>query len=36
MTQLTTDDADKGDYSLIDELHQLLKKAYDEEVENVK
>ena len=36
MAQLAIDDADKGDYSLIDELHQLLKKPYDEQSENEK
>ena len=36
MAQLAIDDADKGDYSLIDELHQLLKNPYDEQPENKK
>ena len=36
MAQLAIDDADKGDYSLIDELYQLLKKPYDEQPENEK
>ena len=36
MAQLAIDDADKGDYNLIDELHQLLKKPYDEQPENEK
>ncbi|WP_308991115.1 protein adenylyltransferase SelO [Mariniflexile litorale] len=31
MVQLAIDDADKGDYRLIDELFQLLKKPYDEQ-----
>jgi len=33
MAQLAIDDANKGDYNLIDELHQLLKKPYDEQFE---
>jgi uncharacterized protein YdiU (UPF0061 family) len=36
MAQLAIDDADKGDYSLIDELFQLLKKPYSEQPENQK
>ncbi len=36
MSQLAIDDADKGDYALIDELFQLLKKPYDEQPENRK
>jgi len=36
MAQLAIDDADKGDYKLIDELFQLLKKPYDEQPENQK
>lgn len=36
MAQLAIDDADKGDYKLIDELYQLLKKPYDEQTENEK
>lgn len=36
MAQLAIDAADKGDYSLIDELFQLLKKPYDEQPENEK
>lgn len=36
MAQLAIDDADKGEYTLIDELHQLLKKPYDEQPENEK
>ena len=36
MAQLAIDDADKGDYGLIDELHQLLKNPYDEQAENEK
>tara|TARA_R110002050_G_scaffold143876_7_gene269267 strand:- start:4366 stop:5118 length:753 start_codon:yes stop_codon:yes gene_type:complete len=31
MAQLAIDDADKGDYKLIDELFNLLKKPYDEQ-----
>jgi uncharacterized protein YdiU (UPF0061 family) len=31
MAQLAIDDADKGDYSLIDELFELLKRPYDEQ-----
>lgn len=31
MAQLAIDDADKGDYQLIDELFQMLKKPYDEQ-----
>ncbi|MDB4274092.1 YdiU family protein, partial [Algibacter sp.] len=33
MAQLAIDDADKGDYKLIDELFQILKKPYDEQLE---
>jgi len=33
MAQLAIDAADKGDYSLIDEMYQLLKKPYDEQPE---
>ena len=36
MAQLAIDDANKGDYKLIDELFQLLKKPYDEQLENEK
>ena len=36
MAQLAIDDADKGDYNLIDALHQLLKRPYDEQPENEK
>jgi uncharacterized protein YdiU (UPF0061 family) len=36
MAQLAIEDADKGDYKLIDELFQLLKKPYDEQPENNK
>lgn len=36
MAQLAIDDANKGDYDLIDELFQLLKKPYDEQPENKK
>jgi len=36
MAQLAIDDADSGDYKLIDELFQLLKKPYDEQPENEK
>ena len=31
MAQLAIDKADNGDYSLIEELYQLLKKPYDEQ-----
>jgi len=34
MAQLAIDKADLGDYTLIDELYELLKKPYDEQVEN--
>ncbi len=34
MAQLAIDNADKGDYKLIDELYQLLKKPYDEQPEH--
>jgi len=33
MAQLAIDAADKGDYSIINELHELLKKPYDEQPE---
>ncbi|WP_203255936.1 protein adenylyltransferase SelO [Hyunsoonleella ulvae] len=33
MAQLAIDDADKGNYELIDELFQMLKKPYDEQPE---
>ena len=36
ISQLAIDDADKGDYSLIDELFQLLKKPYDEQPKSEK
>ena len=36
MAQLAIDDADKGDYKLIDELFQMLKKPYDEQPEHQK
>lgn len=36
MAQLAIEDADKGDYGLIDELHQLLKKPYEEQPEKEK
>ena len=36
MAQLAIDKADAGDYSLIEELHQLLKRPYDEQPENKK
>ncbi|WP_452222214.1 protein adenylyltransferase SelO [Lacinutrix salivirga] len=36
MAQLAIDDADKGDYKLIDDLFQLLKKPYDEQPEHEK
>jgi uncharacterized protein YdiU (UPF0061 family) len=34
MAQLAIDKADTGDYSLIDELHQMLKRPYDEQPES--
>ena len=36
MAQLAIDDANKGDYKLIDELFQLLKNPYSEQPENEK
>ncbi len=36
MAQLAIDAADKGDYNLIDELHQVLKAPYDEQVDSEK
>ncbi|MBN8675013.1 YdiU family protein [Lacibacter sp. MH-610] len=36
MAQLAIDAADNGDYSVVDELFQLLKKPYDEQPENEK
>ena len=36
MSQLAIDEADKGNYALIDELFQLLKKPYSEQPENEK
>jgi uncharacterized protein YdiU (UPF0061 family) len=36
MAQLAIDDANKGDYKLIDELFQLLKKPYNEQPQNQK
>ena len=36
MAQLAIDEADKGDYSLLNELFVLLKKPYDEQPENEK
>ena len=36
MSQLAIDAADKGDYTLIDELFQLLKRPYAEQLENEK
>lgn len=36
MAQLAIDEANKGDYSLIDELFQMLKCPYDEQPENEK
>jgi len=36
MAQLAIDEADKGDYSLVDELFQLLKNPYDEQPESQK
>lgn len=36
MAQLSIDAADKGDYSLLNELFELLKKPYDEQLESQK
>ncbi len=36
MAQLAIDDADKGDYALLDELFKLLKNPYEEQPENEK
>ncbi len=36
MAQLAIDDADKGNYSLLNELYLLLKNPYDEQAENEK
>jgi uncharacterized protein YdiU (UPF0061 family) len=36
MSQMAIDEADKGNYTLIDELFQLLKKPYSEQTENEK
>jgi uncharacterized protein YdiU (UPF0061 family) len=36
MAQLSIDAADKGDYSLVNELYELLKKPYDEQPDNQK
>lgn len=36
MSQLAIDAANKGDYTIIDDLFQLLKKPYDEQPENEK
>lgn len=36
MSQLAIDDAEKGNYHLIEELHQLLKKPYDEQPKHQK
>lgn len=36
MAQLVIDAADKGDYSLIEEIHTMLKKPYDEQENNQK
>ncbi|CAA0198246.1 protein adenylyltransferase SelO [Tenacibaculum maritimum] len=36
MAQLAIEKADTGDYTLIETLHQLLKKPYDEQLENAK
>jgi uncharacterized protein YdiU (UPF0061 family) len=33
MAQLTIEAAEKGDYSLLNEMHALLKKPYDEQLE---
>ena len=36
MAQMAIDKADNGDYSLIEELHEILKKPYDDQPENNK
>jgi serine/tyrosine/threonine adenylyltransferase len=36
MAQLAIDEADKGDYSMVEELYNLLKNPYDEQPENKK
>ena len=36
MAQLAINDADKGDYKLIDELYKLFKNPYAEQIENEK
>jgi len=36
MAQLAIEDAEKGNYALIDELYQLLKKPYSEQIEHQK
>ena len=36
MSQMAIDEADKGNYTLIDELFQLLKTPYAEQLENEK
>lgn len=36
MAQLAIDEADKGNYQLIDEFYQLLKKPYDEQLDSEK
>ncbi|NNE98293.1 MAG: hypothetical protein HKN25_04650, partial [Pyrinomonadaceae bacterium] len=36
MAQLAIDDADKGDYGLVEELYEMLKNPYDEQPEMVK
>ena len=36
MAQLAIDDADKGDYNLINQLFELLKQPYSEQPENEK
>ena len=36
MAQLAIDASDKGDYTIIEELHELLKKPYDEQPQNEK
>jgi len=36
MAQLAIEEAEKGNYNLIDELHQILKKPYDKQPENQK
>ena len=36
MSQMAIEEAEKGDYSLIEELYQLIKKPYDEQIDQEK